>query len=213
MSYLQKYVPKETKDIDVKAFNMITNKNEAKAMTEHISCGCKCKFNSPKCNSKQKLNNKTCQCECKNYRKCKKDYSWNPSSCICENSNYLKSIDNTSVTECDAIVNFIDIVSTKKANTIASKKTNTIATNAMSTASITCLSKNVRDCYILRTVLLVIMLHFAYSFISHHFTVVNYYYLLSLCKTKRYNIKWKIMSFKKFVLRIICVIISMTYLN
>ena len=39
-------VPKETKDRDVKAFNMITNKDEAKAMTEHISCICKCKFNS-----------------------------------------------------------------------------------------------------------------------------------------------------------------------
>ena len=33
-------VPKETKDINVKAFNMITNKNEAKAMTKHVSCDC-----------------------------------------------------------------------------------------------------------------------------------------------------------------------------
>ena len=29
-------VPKETKCINAKAFNMITNKNKAKAMTEHI---------------------------------------------------------------------------------------------------------------------------------------------------------------------------------
>ena len=29
-------VPKETKETKVKAFNMITNKNEAKAMTRHI---------------------------------------------------------------------------------------------------------------------------------------------------------------------------------
>ena len=43
----------ETKDINVKAFNMITNENEAKAMTEHISCDCKCKFNSTICNSNQ----------------------------------------------------------------------------------------------------------------------------------------------------------------
>ena len=34
-------VPKETKYINVKAFNMITNKNEAKAMVKHISCDCK----------------------------------------------------------------------------------------------------------------------------------------------------------------------------
>ena len=29
-------VPKETKDVNVKAFNMITNKNETKTMTKHI---------------------------------------------------------------------------------------------------------------------------------------------------------------------------------
>ena len=59
-------VPKETKDINVKAFNMITNKHEAKAMIEHSSCDCKYKCNSTTYNSKQKWNNKICQCECKN---------------------------------------------------------------------------------------------------------------------------------------------------
>ena len=53
-------IPKEAKDINVKAFNMITNKYGAKAMAEHISCDFKCKFNSTTCNSKQKWNNKTC---------------------------------------------------------------------------------------------------------------------------------------------------------
>ena len=44
MSYLQKYVfQKKPKDINVKVFNMITNKNEAKTMTKQISCDCKCK--------------------------------------------------------------------------------------------------------------------------------------------------------------------------
>ena len=90
-------VPKETKDINFKAFNMITNNNEAKAMKEHISYNCKCKFNSTTCNSNQKWNNETCQCECKSYRKCKKNYSWNPITCICENSKYLKSIADTSL--------------------------------------------------------------------------------------------------------------------
>ena len=76
-------VPKETKDINVKVFNIITNKNEAKTMPKHISCDCECKFNSTTCNLNQKRNNETFPCECKNYRKCKKDYSWNSStSCI-----------------------------------------------------------------------------------------------------------------------------------
>ena len=30
--------PKEIKDIYAKAFNMVTNKNEPKEMTEHVSC-------------------------------------------------------------------------------------------------------------------------------------------------------------------------------
>ena len=83
-------VPKKPKDTHIKAFNMIANKYEVKAMAEHISCDCECKFNSTTCNWKQKWNKKTCQCECKNYHKCKKVYSWNPSTCICQESKYLK---------------------------------------------------------------------------------------------------------------------------
>ena len=125
---------------------MITNTNEAKITTDHISCDCKCKFNSRTCNSKQNGINKTCQCECKHYCKSKEDYSWNPCTCICENSKYLKTIANNLVTECDEIVIVTDILSTKKENTIA--------TNITSTASI----KKVKDYYTLHTVLLVIIL-------------------------------------------------------
>ena len=45
----------------------------------------------------------------------------------------------------------------------------------MSTASINCHNKQVKDCYI-----------FAYSFISDNITIDSYYYLLSLCKTKKH---------------------------
>ena len=55
------------------------------------------------------------------------------------------------MTKCDEIVIVVDIVSTKKTNTIKTKKTNTIAI-------IICHSKKVKDCYILHTVLLVIIL-------------------------------------------------------
>ena len=64
---------KKTKDVIVKVFNVITNKNETKTMAKHISCDCKCIFNRITCNSNQKWNNETCQCECKNYCICKKD--------------------------------------------------------------------------------------------------------------------------------------------
>ena len=60
------------KDINVKVFNMITNKNEAKTIKKHILCDCKCKFNNTTCNSNQNCDNKTCQCECKNIVHAKK---------------------------------------------------------------------------------------------------------------------------------------------
>ena len=82
-------------------------------MTKHISCDCKCKFNSATCNSNQKWNNKTCQCESKNDRKCKNDCSRNPSTCFCKNSKYLKSIADTSVIACDEVVDLMHIVSIK----------------------------------------------------------------------------------------------------
>ena len=111
---------------------MITNKDEAKAMTDHISCHCKCKFNSIICNSKQKWNDKTCQCECKSFAQCERDYSLNPSTCICENSNCLKSIIDTSVTNCDKIVTAMKNLLTKKTNTITTNVTTAVLINGHS---------------------------------------------------------------------------------
>ena len=54
------------------------------------------------------------------------------------------------MTECDEIITAMDIVLTKK--------TNSITTNVASTASINCHSEKVRNCYILHTVLLAIIL-------------------------------------------------------
>ena len=48
------HIPKETKEINVKGFNMITNINKTKTLVKHISCNCKYKFNSRTCNSNQK---------------------------------------------------------------------------------------------------------------------------------------------------------------
>ena len=100
----------------------------------------KCKFSTTICNSNQKWNNKTCQFECKSYHKCEKDYSWNPGGCICKKSEYLKSIADTSMTECNEVITNMDNVSTKKTNIIGTKME-----NVLSTVSIKCRIKKVRD--------------------------------------------------------------------
>ena len=80
------------------------------------------------------------------------------------------------MTECDAIVIVMDMVSTKKTN-IATKTTNTLATNVTTTTSINCCGKESKR-----------LLYFTYSFISDQITIDNYNYL-PLYTTKRYNIK------------------------
>ena len=45
--------PKETKNNNFEAFKMVTNNKEAKKITKNISCDCKWKFDSTKCNSNQ----------------------------------------------------------------------------------------------------------------------------------------------------------------
>ena len=65
LTYPQKYVLQIKKSINVKVFNIITRINEAKTWTKPISRDCKRKYDSAKCNSNQKWNNETCQCECK----------------------------------------------------------------------------------------------------------------------------------------------------
>ena len=47
-------LPSETKDVNVKLFNLIKGLNEVKTMVKHVLCDCKCKFDSKTCNSNQK---------------------------------------------------------------------------------------------------------------------------------------------------------------
>ena len=93
------------------------------------------------------------------------------------------------MTVCDEIIIVMDIVSTKKRNTVA--------TNGMSTSLINYHSKKVRDCYILHTVLLVIILLLIITIICNHYA--------------EQKIQYKIeKNAFKFVLKIIPVIVLMT---
>ena len=56
------FVPKKTKDLIWSVFNMIVGINESNILTKHISCECKCKFDSRKYNSNQKWNNDKYRC-------------------------------------------------------------------------------------------------------------------------------------------------------
>ena len=109
---------------------------------QHISCDCKCKFNSATCNSKQNGIIKYVNVNAKNFHKCEKGYSWN-----------LFILD--------------EIVIVMK--NLSTEKINIIATNVTSTASINCHSKKVRDWNILHTVLLAIILLLIITIMCYHY--------------------------------------------
>ena len=69
--YAKISVLKQAKDVNIKAFNIIANKNEAKAM-ENIFHMIVNAVSLKQYVSGDKWNNKTCQCECKKYRTYKK---------------------------------------------------------------------------------------------------------------------------------------------
>ena len=60
------------KYINFKKLNIITNKNEGKTMGNIFNGILNASPIVSTCNSNQKWNNKTCQCEFKNYCTCKK---------------------------------------------------------------------------------------------------------------------------------------------
>ena len=53
-------VPNKVEDVNLKIFNMVKGKNESKIIAKYISCKCRCKFPSRKCNSIQKWNKGKC---------------------------------------------------------------------------------------------------------------------------------------------------------
>ena len=118
--------------------------------------------------------------------------------CICQKLKYLKSFPDTSVISCDEITSVMDIVSTKMTNAIAAP----LIINSD--------GKKVRykiDYYFLHTVLTVTILLLI-------ITITCYHYVKHMSKQKNIGaltiIKWKVMNFKKLLLKIVPVIISMT---
>ena len=88
-SYARLCVPNVVKNINLKAFNLMSWSNQKKQIKWHESCKCECRLNSFVCNNKQKWNKEKCKCECKELvekQECDKGFIRNPSNCECDKS-------------------------------------------------------------------------------------------------------------------------------
>ena len=90
----------------------LQEKKESNVLKKHISCECKCKFDSRKCKSNQKWNNDKCRCEFGKRNIFKKDRNWSPTEHSCKNGEYLASIIDDSVIMCAEIIEETKTIST-----------------------------------------------------------------------------------------------------
>ena len=85
-------VPKIKKEMSLKVFNMITNKNEAKAIAKYISYDCKWKHVVHHVIQIRHGLVELVKVNFKNYRKGKKYYSWNSIFFTCEYSTITQRL-------------------------------------------------------------------------------------------------------------------------
>ena len=125
-SYAKVCVPDVVKDLNVKAFNLMSRTNETKNIKWHETCKCERRLDAIVCNDKQRWNKNKCRCECKELIHkgiCDKDFIWNPSnreyecnkscdfieyldykSCICK-----KRLVNKLVDECNETIDEVKL--------------------------------------------------------------------------------------------------------
>ena len=75
------------KNLNVKAFNLMSRTNETRHIKWHETCKCKCRLNASVYNNKERWNEGKCRCECKELTDKgvrDKRFIWNPSNCECE---------------------------------------------------------------------------------------------------------------------------------
>ena len=86
-SHVKLYVPDVVKNLNVRAFNLMSRTNETRHIEWHETCKCKCKLDASVCNNKQHCNKDKCRCECRELIDkgvCDKRFIWDPSNCECE---------------------------------------------------------------------------------------------------------------------------------
>ena len=85
--YAKICVPDVVKNVNVKAFNLMSRTNETRHIKWHETCKCNCRLDGSVCNNKQRWNDDKCRYECKELidkGACNKGFIWNPSNCECE---------------------------------------------------------------------------------------------------------------------------------
>ena len=86
-SYAKLRVPDVVKNLNIKAFILMSETNKARPIQWHETFKCKCRLHASVFNNKQRWNKDKCRCECKEFIDkgvFDKGFIWNSSNCECE---------------------------------------------------------------------------------------------------------------------------------
>ena len=124
-------VPDVVKNLNAKAFNLLSRTNETRYIKWHETCKCKCRLEASVCNNKQRWNDDKYRCECKELIDkgvSDKWFTWNPSNCesecdkSCDIGDYekckcRKKLVDKLVEECTETVEEVKIAENENENT------------------------------------------------------------------------------------------------
>ena len=82
--YYKICLPDIIKNVIIKGFDLLSQKNVLRNIPFHKSCKCGCLLDEKVCNNKQKWNKEKCRCEYLKIKNSNIGYSWNVSNCRCE---------------------------------------------------------------------------------------------------------------------------------
>ena len=111
--YAKICVPDVVKNLNVKAFNLMSRSNETRSIKLHETCKCICRLNKIICNNKQRWNKDQCRCECKELIDnglCDKGYFFNPSNCKCECDKSRNTIQYVDFLDCKCKKKITDLI-------------------------------------------------------------------------------------------------------
>ena len=111
-------IPDIVKNVSIKVFDLVYNKNKTKLIKFHESCKCNCLINSNVCNNKLKWSNEKCRCECLKIENCENSYFWDFINCKCGNG---KISELNVEDECDYVTTIDDSVLTTGNNVLIIK--------------------------------------------------------------------------------------------
>ena len=86
-SHAKLCVPDVVKNLNVRAFNLMSRTNETRDIECHEACKCKCRLDANDWNNKQRWHEDKYRGECKELIDkgvCDKKFIWNPRNCGCE---------------------------------------------------------------------------------------------------------------------------------